>query len=383
METSSKNSSRLSEMIALVQTWANINTHTQNFAGIEKALNEIAKACAVLKPNQIEFVKNGTSLGLFLKKRAEAKIQIFLGGHVDTVFSVKHPFQKVSLGQDTIQGPGVADMKGGLVVLIKALEQFENSPSSGQVGWEIFVNSDEEIGSPESTSFIQECAKRCDVALLFEPALADGTLISARKGSANYTIYSKGKKAHAGRDAHLGKNAIYPLAHLISQAEKLHRPHHGTLVNVGFVNGGEALNIIPDYATCGINIRSDSLEDLLSTKQSLILLAKQYQLEITETSLRPPKPLDKETEFLLKGLKKCGSQLGIPIQWRSTGGVCDGNTLAACGIPTIDTLGVCGGEIHTEHEYLKIASLSEKTDLTALFLHEIACETIPIQRKRK
>ena len=272
-------------------------------------------------------------------------------------------------------------MKGGLVVLLKAVEQFETRPEAQHVGWEIFINSDEEIGSPQSTPFIAACAERCHLALLFEPTFADGALVSARKGSANFSVYSRGKKAHAGRDPGAGKHAIYPLARLITEVEALHAPEQGTIVNVGTITGGAALNVIPDYAECGINIRSNSLEDLLNAKRSLETTAHRLGLEIVQHSLRSPKPLTPATENLLLALQACASTLNQTVTWRESGGVCDGNVLAAAGVPTLDTLGVRGGEIHTENEYLDVHSLTEKADLTALFLQEIACGNIQIERK--
>ncbi len=384
MESTVQNSRRLKEMSSLVQVWANINSHTQNHVGIVRLLEEIKPAYRMLRPDLMQVVSCGSSPALFLKKRADAQIQIYLGGHLDTVFPSHHPFQQVSwIDEHTLRGPGVTDMKGGLVVLLKAVEQFETLPEAERVGWEIFINSDEEIGSPESTPFIADCAKRCDLALLFEPTFADGAFVSKRKGSANYSVYSKGKKAHAGRDHAAGKHAIYPLARLITEVETLHTPTQGTIVNVGTIKGGEALNIIPDYAECGINIRSNSLDGLVHAKQTLEKMVQKQGLEIVEHSFRSPKPLDAATQRLLLALKECGSKLGLCIEWRETGGVCDGNIMAAAGVPTLDTLGVRGGNIHTENEYLELTSLTEKTDLTTLFLQEIARGNIPIQRTQR
>ena len=376
-----QNSRRFEEMSSLVQVWANINSHTQNHAGVVRLLEEMRPVFRLLKPDIMEVISCGSTLALFLKKRKNAQIQIYLGGHLDTVFPSEHPFQEVSwIDERTLKGPGVTDMKGGLVVLLKAVEQFETLPEAERVGWEIFINSDEEIGSPESTPFIADCAKRCDIALLFEPTFADGALVAQRKGSANYSVYSKGKKAHAGRESAAGKHAIYPLARLITEVETLHAPTQGTIVNVGTIKGGEALNIIPDYAECGINIRSDSLEGLTHAKHALVKMAHNLGLKVVEHSFRSPKPLDAATEKLLFALQECGSKLGLSIKWRESGGVCDGNIMAAAGVPTIDTLGVRGGDIHTENEYLELSSLTEKTDLTILFLQEIARGNIPIQR---
>ena len=236
------------------------------------------------------------------------------------------------------------------------------------MGWEIFLNPDEEIGSPDSTPFIEECAQRCQLACIFEPRLEDGSLVSKRKGSGNYKLISLGKRAHAGRHFAEGKNAIYPLARFITQLESLHAPEAGILINVGNVKGGEASNIIPDYAECHLNVRADALKTMEWIEEKMSKLADDLGLKLLCTTFRPPKPFDEKTESYFKTLKECGSKLGLQIAWRNSGGVCDGNTFAAKGVPAIDTLGVRGGKIHTENEYVHLESLVEQRELVTLFL---------------
>ena len=364
---------QLGEMIALVEKWANINSYFANPAGIANLLDEVQIAFARLNPDEMRIVHFPNSSGLFLKKRSQAPMQVFLGGHLDTVFPPYSPFQTaIHLDKDTLQGPGVADMKGGLVVMLKALETFEQMESATNLGWEIFLNADEETGSPGSTPFIEACAKRCHLACIFEPTFEDGALVSRRKGSSNYTVYSHGKKAHAGRNPLEGKNAIYPLAHFMTHMETLNVPSEGILVNVGVMKGGEVNNTIPDYAECSLNIRADLPETMEQLNRELHHCAEKYALRVVKTSFRPPKVLDAKTEALFHLLQKCAAKIGLHLTWRASGGVCDGNVVASNGIPTIDTLGVHGGKLHTENEYVHLRSLSERAQLTALFLNEIA-----------
>jgi len=367
-------------MAALVERWSNINSHTKNCAGIEKLIEEVKKAFQILDPDEIDTVHFAQSKGLFLKKRAQSPIQIYFGGHLDTVFPIDHPFQKaVYLNENTLQGPGVTDMKGGLVVMLKALECFEKKERASTIGWNIFLNTDEEIGSPESTSFIERCAQKCHLACIFEPALEDGSLVSKRKGSSNYRIISQGKAAHAGRNPKEGKNAIFPLAHFIAQVEGVNASSTEALVNIGIIEGGKAPNIIPDYAECYLNVRSDNIESMQHIENKLKQLAAGYGLSITRLTFRPPKPFDQKTKALFEALKGCADQLEFALTWKESGGVCDGNILASQGVPTIDSLGACGGKIHTEKEYLHLPSLCEKTQLTVLFLSEIASGNIKIK----
>ncbi len=382
MKKDRKPSAELEEMCTLVSAWAQINSHTKNHAGLEKLTKKIETAFQILQPDLMQRVPCGENFGLFLKKREKAPIQLFLGGHLDTVFPEEDPFQTTTwIDKNRLRGPGVTDMKGGLVILLKAVEAFEKLPCADKIGWEIFLNPDEEVGSPDSKAFIEGCAERCDLALLFEPALPDGALVSSRKGSANFMIRSRGKRAHAGRGFAEGKHAIYPLARLIVESEQWHQPSQGDIVNVGIVKGGEAFNIIPDYAECGLNVRTDTLQKLVEIRERLTSLTSRLGLELEHLTWNPPKPLDPTTESLLHELRRCGAQIDLDISWRATGGVCDGNTFASKGVPTIDTLGALGGEIHTENEYLDVNSLSERAQLTTLFLKEIALDKIKIGKK--
>lgn len=353
------------EIFSQLIEWASINSHSYNSDGLEKMVELARAAFFALEPDEI----NVLPIGLSVKKRMNAPVRIFLGGHLDTVFHEDHPFQSVTkLDENTLQGPGVADMKGGILVMLHALLDFESSKEAHNIGWEVFLNLDEEVGSPNSTPFLKECCQRCTYALLFEPTFSDGFFVSERAGSSNYRAISTGKAAHAGRAPEDGKNAIYPLARFITSLEALNTEK--TLVNVGVISGGGALNIIPEHAEAGINIRADTdLDSVLQKK------AQEAGIKLERTSYRPPKPFNVETEQLFTLLKECGERLGIAVQWRKSGGVCDGNTFGAAGIPTLDTLGVHGGGLHTENEYVYLSSLNEKIKLTACFLKELARRT--------
>src|SRR5690606_15405959 len=135
----------------------------------------------------------------------------------------------------------------------------EESPFKGKIGWQVFINSDEEVGSPGSKNILQQLAPNFDIGMVFEPPFPDGTLVSARKGSANYTIVAKGKAAHAGRDFDKGINAISSIIKFIKKVEKLTSPKLGTTVNIGFIEGGGPINIVPNSALCRFNIRLNNL----------------------------------------------------------------------------------------------------------------------------
>ncbi|MFZ0564898.1 MAG: hydrolase [Chlamydiales bacterium] len=374
-------SKQFEQMVSLVERWSNINSFSYNREGLDRMFEEVDKVfSSSLFPEEKKTLDLPNGKALFLKKRKQAPFQVLFGGHFDTVFSPEHPFQKVTyIDDNTLQGPGVCDMKGGLVVMLKVLEALEQSGNS-QIGWEILLNPDEEIGSPYSSPLFESAAKRCDLALIFEPTLENGSFVSARKGSSIFLVESKGKAAHAGREPQKGINAIYPLARFISEVESFHSVENGDIVNVGIIQGGSRVNIVPEHAQCALMIRSWKPTPL---EQKVIKSAHKMGLEIHRKGHRPAKPLDTKTEALFKALQKCGQQLGLTLKWEKSGGVCDGNITAHAGTPTLDSLGVRGANIHTDEEIIHLNSLVEKAQLIYLFLNELAQGNIPLQRRKK
>lgn len=388
-------SSQRSEMLNTLKKWGEINSGSENVFGLERMFHELKESFAILKGSSQEHLLSpwkrvnaegalveqplGKALSIF--KRPEASLKIFLGGHMDTVYSVNSPFQKVTIIDEArIQGPGVADMKGGLLVMLKALETLERSPYAHNIGWEILINPDEEIGTPGSESLFKRAAKRNQIGLLFEPTFPDGFLVSERKGSVNFTLVVHGKSAHAGRDFFDGKNAIYAISEAIYRMERLSNAQTGTTVNVGFIEGGGPVNIVPKLAIARINVRTTDVKASESTISALKEIVESIgkregiTVELHEHTPRPPKELDDKTQYILNQLKICGEELGIKIGWKPSGGVCDGNILASAGLPTVDTLGVVGGNLHTYEEYMMIDSLVERSKLAALLLIKLAKE---------
>lgn len=380
------------EMLYLLKTWSQINSWSENSEGLIKMTEALTTSFTSLNgvieyiplPNRQKIDSQGhltevpSSSALSVKKERNVPTKVFLAGHMDTVYPPTSSFQQTDqLDSNILRGPGVADMKGGLVILLKALELFERSPFAEKLSWEVLINPDEEIGSPSSAHLFTEKARQFTCGLIFEPSFPDGSLVNERKGSINYIIISRGKAAHAGRDFYSGRNAITALARLVQSIESLNDRQKGITVNVGSFEGGGAANIVPDLAICKINIRLQNPRDLDHlTKRIEDLVKKEttdgITLEFHEQSLRPPKPFNKSNRELFEALETCAKGLGIEMKWQPSGGVCDGNTLSAAGLPTIDTLGAIGGHIHTHDEYILISSLMERTKLTACFLMQLA-----------
>ncbi|BBB24760.1 hydrolase [Amphritea japonica] len=384
---------------------AGINSGTLNKAGVDDTGRLLGKTfqqrlgCTheqVQLPPYLLYQTDGNELEhplgdlhLF-RKRPEAPLQILLSGHLDTVFPPDSDFQQCDwLDPQTLRGPGVSDMKGGILVMLEALSAFENSSLSSQLGWTVLLNPDEEIGSPGSASIITQQAAHHDLGMIYEPALPNGQLAGERKGSGNFTVIVKGVAAHAGREHHLGRNAICALAEFITELDRLNGQREGVTLNVGIVNGGVTTNQVPDRARCRFNIRTRISDDELWCKQQLQRIQQQINLK-NGISLnlhggfgRPPKSLNKAHLSLFQLVTDCSKQLGTPLVWEATGGCCDGNNLTAAGLPNVDTLGVLGGKIHSSQEFINIESLVHRAQLSTLILLQLAKQPNRWIRHRK
>lgn len=372
---------------------AQINSGSFNAEGVNRVREALAEMFAELGAQaEVLPVEPWQALGddgqmqtrplgdaLRLRKRPEAPLQVFLCGHMDTVFAADHPFQQVrELDADTLNGPGVADLKGGLVLMQTALAALEASPLAEHIGWEVLLNPDEEIGSQSSAPLIAEAARRCHVGLIYEPSFPDGHLAGARKGSGNFALLARGRAAHAGREHHLGRNAIRLLAEATAAIDDLNGQREGVTFNPGFVHGGGATNIVPDTAMMRFNVRLPRPEDADWVQGELERIVagfdarEGYALELHGGFTRMPKILSPANERLFALAQDCGRELGLALEHLPTGGCCDGNNLAAAGVPNIDTLGVHGGAIHSAKEWMRVSSLTERGQLSALLLLRLA-----------
>ena len=378
-------------LLKRTEDWAKINSGTTNLDGLKTVAGYLADAFSVLPgdielvdPDPVEAVRSDGSIDeiergqhLVGTIRPDAPVRILLTGHMDTVFPADHPFQNLEwIEEGILNGPGVADMKGGLSVMLGALQLLEQSERASRIGYDIMINSDEEVGSGSSAALIKRCARGKVAALTYEPALPDGTLAGERGGSGNFSIIFTGKSAHAGRNPDEGRNAIVAAADMALQLKALHR--QGLSVNPAKIEGGGPNNAVPDHAILRVNFRPKSLadqEEAQNTLDNLVaIIARGHDLDVHCHGGfgRPPKPIDPQAQKLFHLVKSCGADLGLNIGWRSTGGVCDGNNIAACGVPVVDTMGVRGGAIHSADEFLISASLVERTQLSALTIMRIA-----------
>jgi glutamate carboxypeptidase len=380
-------------MLAQVENWSAVNSGSRNLDGLATVGARLAGAFADLpgeiamrEPASVEAIDVAGKpyevlhgRNLHLKVRPDAPVQLLFTGHMDTVFGVEHPFQSLTWLEPgkVLNGPGVADMKGGIAVMLAALKAIEAGPIASVLGYEVIINSDEEVGSLGSAPLIAEAARNKRAALTYEPsALPDGTLAGARPGSGNFAFTVRGRSAHAGRNPEEGRNALIAAADLALRLKAA--VGAGLKVNPAKIDGGSPNNVVPDLAVLRVNLRPDTLDDqaraqaLIDATVAAIADEHQVQIKVHGHFARPPKPLTPETEALFKLVQQAGADLGQPIAWKSTGGVCDGNNIAACGVPVIDTMGVRGGSIHSMEEFLIVDSLAERAALSALTILRLA-----------
>ncbi len=315
--------------------------------------------------------------------RAESRVarlgaapRILITGHLDTVHDPLGAFQSLTRTSPTrATGPGAIDMKGGLVIMLHALEVLHECGI--ECAWTVLLNSDEETGSLHSARAIRAEARAHahsgGIGLAMEPALPDGSLVLERLGSATFRIECLGRAAHAGRDFAHGVSAVNALAARILDAVKLVDLEAGTVINIGPLEGAKTTNIVADSARAWGNARfRDSARDAL-VERGLRAMATNAQSPLPHTNIeyeanRPAKPEVPAVRAIAGELASIAHLLGEPIGFGKSGGVSDGNLMQAEGLPTLDTLGPRGGNLHRIDEYIDLDSMVPRGAMLAILL---------------
>lgn len=297
--------------------------------------------------------------------------KLLILSHFDTVWDVGTlPYKE---NGNRIYGPGILDMKGGLVQAIWALKACKelDIPLNKKVTF--LCTSDEELGSPSAEKLIKREAKTSSYALVTEPPVAGtGALKTERKGSARYYVHINGKAAHSGNHHEDGVSAIKEAAQQIIYLESLTDYEKGTTVNVGAVEGGGPLNVVADSASIGIDVRMETEAEQERIEMIMEELSAQTEgatLEVEGGIMRPPMHKNEDTEQLFKCAKKLADQLGLKLEEASVGGGSDGNFTADLGVPTLDGLGSAGSGIHAKNEHI----LADQVPLRAALLCKLIC----------
>ena len=305
---------------------------------------------------------------------------VLVTGHLDTVHDPFGSFQTLAReANGRAVGPGAIDMKGGLVIMIHALEVLAEAGVAP--AWTVLLNSDEETGSLHSQRVIRAearaCAARGGLGLAMEPSLPDGSLVLERLGSATFRIECEGRAAHAGRDFAQGVSAVNALAGKILDAAKLVDLDAGTVVNIGPLEGAKATNIVADRARAWGNARFRDAAREEAVKRGLVALSTAADAPLPRTRVeyepnRPAKPETAAVRALAEEVRAIGESLGETVGFGKSGGVSDGNLMQAEGLPTLDTMGPRGGNLHRTDEYIDLASMAPRAATLAILLARAA-----------
>lgn len=374
---------RTAELVDLLESWANINSGSGHLAGLDRMRAALRAAFEPAFPGAVveEPECPGTARALRLIMRPEAALRVLFSGHFDTVFEANDPFQRCTRPDaSTLRGPGVIDMKGGLITILACLQAFERTPHSSRIGWEVLLTPDEETGTHGSRPLFEVAARRNHLGLVFEPARPNGDIVRSRKGTGGYRVTCRGRAAHAAKVPNDGRNAILGLAGFLLAASRLPAEIPGVLLNVGNIRGGgPATNVVPDFAESELDVRVTTSADRAALEQRIAEIAAGidgrdgFRLELKGWFNRPPKECGPVEERVFAGWRTAAADLGLPaLNWVHTGGASDGNFLSAFGLPNLDGIGPIGDQLHSDREFVVTPSIAPRAQVATLFLHRLA-----------
>ncbi len=384
------------EMIALLERITNINTGSLNKDGVDELaalfaseLRTLGFSTSALPGDVIEMPScPGSDYTIdvadhLLATHSGNSSRLLLMGHLDTVFPLDSPFQTFRREDDTMYGPGVADMKGGLVVMLYALKALAEFDQLDTIDMTILLNSDEEMGSLSSRKYLEEQAREHDWGLVYESS-GTNNLTRQRKGLGQARFVVNGRASHAGGAHEQGRSAIKELAYKIVEIENMTDYETGVTVNVGIVSGGEARNTVAPCAEALVDLRyPEPQQGLDAAAQFEAIFSQVYSYpvdagEITTDSWinlhRPPKIPTAESDYLMDKARDIGRLLGQELGVTDSGGGTDGSLTQAVGLPTQDSLGVAGTGAHSNREEARVSSLVERAQLSAVLIRRLAAE---------
>lgn len=370
--------SKQDEMLHLLEKLVNIDSGTYVKSGIDEVGRVLQEEYETL--GYVVQVDEQPERGnnLVIRHKDAADPQILAIAHMDTVFVEgtvsERPFTR---DEKRAYGPGVHDMKGSQVALLYALKALIQENEEAYKNVIILLNTDEEIGSPESRPLIETVAKESKYALIVEPSQSRETVVSQRKGGGKYFLKVSGIAAHAGGEPEKGRSAIEELAHKIVKLHALTDLEAGVTLNVGIVKGGTSVNTISPHAYGALDVRVETPEQAEEIDRKIREICATPDVEGTSIELsgkmrRPPLILSDASRELLAVVQEAGRELGVEIVDTKSGGGSDGNLTAAVGVATIDGLGPIGGNAHSAEEYLEIDSLVDRTLLLAKIIKKLS-----------
>ncbi len=364
-------------MIALLKRLVEAESFSRDKAAVDQLGQIVAEECRRLGAT-VETVENPITgnqiVAHFLPSPNALSIRGGAGGgmllmhHLDTVYPIgtlaTMPFYEKD---EKIFGPGVMDMKGGIVISLTVLAALQAAGKLTRPVTALFT-SDEEIGSYTSRALIEELARKAALVLVFESGLLDGSLKTWRKGMGVFTVKVKGRAAHAGGKHQDGRNAIEELAHQVIAIQKLTDYAKGTTFNVGMIRGGTASNVVPDQAEAVVDFRvlvPEETERVYAALHGLKPVLPDTSIEVSGELNRPPMPYNALMQSTFEHASEIAAGIGLTLKAGGSGGGSDGNFVAPLGIPLLDGLGACGEGLHSEREYILSESLPQRAELLA------------------
>lgn len=361
-----------------LKTLVSVDCGTVNKAGVDQVGNWVSERCTAWGW-EVERIPQSEYGDLWKAQlHGQGQGRILLLGHMDTVYpDGTAAARPMHFEGEKLLGPGVCDMKGGLLIGIYALRALQLAGFDDFEELAFFFSSDEEISSAVSKPAYLAAAQGIDAALILEAARPNGSIVSARKGSGNFRLRVSGRSAHAGVEPEKGVNAIVELSHRILALQKLDGVAPGVTVNATVVGGGTASNSIPDSAWVDVDVRAidrrgaelvhKALEDMVAQPSSVA----EAQVSLEGDFHYPPMERTPAVAFLARLAMQSATTLGFQVGEAATGGASDASNLAALGIPVLDGLGPVGGMDHSPEEYILPESIVPRTTMLAGLIRRI------------
>jgi len=375
--------SRETDMFAFLEEIITIQSGSHNKAGIDRTASTIVRAFQGLdvSTETIEQHLQGNNLVVRSSAQPTAENQVLLVGHMDTVFPEDTDFHWYKADNDKSYGPGVVDMKGGLVVGIYALKTLHKLGLLKQIPITFIFNSDEEIGSRNSIDLIQREANSSAFAFVLEAGGLENEIVTGRKGNLTIEIHIEGKAGHAAFASKDKPSAILEMAHKIIAFEALNDFEKGITINVGKIEGGIGSNTIPEFSSAQVDFRFIDPSDLRNLEVKVSEMANEVVVPGTQSRVdfitgRPPMQQNQDNKRLFQTTADIANHMGYPVKEQYRFGVSDANFIADLKVPVIDGLGPIGGRDHSRDEYMIKESLLKRTIL-------LTCSIIECWRNTK
>lgn len=354
------------EMLQLLERLVNIDSGTGHRQGAEAIVDILAPRFEALG---LTVETHDTPVGPQLVAYGDRQPQVLLSGHIDTVFPVgaaaARPYRTDG---ERAYGPGVTDMKSGVVNILYALKAL-SARGALHRHTRTVINCDEETSSLHSRDIIRAEAKQCAAGFVFEPSGKMQTLTTERKGVGVVRLTVTGEASHAGSSFHDGLSAIAELSRIVVALHELNDPEAEHSVNVGLMSGGSARNVVAQHAEALVDLRFPTVEKgeaLLQKVRDICRPSRTgFTVDVDGALTRPPLVRTPDIVELFEHVKKAGNAFGVDFEQSSSGGVSDANLIADAGAAVVDSMGPIGGKVHSDGEYLELASIVPKAAIAA------------------